>query len=251
VVGNTGAGKSSMINALLDEERLVPTNCMRACTAVVTEISYNTETEHPYRAQIEFITAEDWEMELRALFQDLFDECGEMKNVSRDTDAVAWAKIKAVYPQKTKEAISTATVEQLVQDNHVKPILGKTKVLEASNSSAFYRHLQRYVDSQEKAKKDDKTPREMEYWPLIRVVKLSVKSPVLQTGAVVVDLPGVHDANAARAAVADSYMQKCTGLWIVAPITRAVDDKTAHKLLGEGFRRLVVLIVTTVIYFMT
>lgn len=237
VVGNTGAGKSSMINALLDEERLVPTNCMRACTAVVTEISYNTETEHPYRAQIEFITAEDWEMELRALFQDLFDECGEMKNVSRDTDAVAWAKIKAVYPQKTKEAISTATVEQLVQDNHVKPILGKTKVLEASNSSAFYRHLQRYVDSQEKAKKDDKTPREMEYWPLIRVVKLSVKSPVLQTGAVVVDLPGVHDANAARAAVADSYMQKCTGLWIVAPITRAVDDKTAHKLLGEGFRR--------------
>ena len=41
VVGNTGAGKSSVINAMLDEERLVPTNCMRACTAVVTEISYN------------------------------------------------------------------------------------------------------------------------------------------------------------------------------------------------------------------
>lgn len=27
VVGNTGAGKSSVINAILDEERLVPTNC--------------------------------------------------------------------------------------------------------------------------------------------------------------------------------------------------------------------------------
>lgn len=26
VVGNTGAGKSSVINAMLDEERLVPTN---------------------------------------------------------------------------------------------------------------------------------------------------------------------------------------------------------------------------------
>lgn len=39
VVGNTGAGKSSVINAMLDEERLVPTNCMRACTAVVTEMS--------------------------------------------------------------------------------------------------------------------------------------------------------------------------------------------------------------------
>ena len=41
VVGNTGAGKSSVINAMLDKERLVPTNCMRACTAVVTEMSYN------------------------------------------------------------------------------------------------------------------------------------------------------------------------------------------------------------------
>lgn len=30
---------------------------------------------------------------------------------------------------------------------------------------------------------------------------------------------------------------ECTGLWIVAPITRAVDDKSAHKLLGDSFRR--------------
>jgi ABC-type multidrug transport system fused ATPase/permease subunit len=30
VVGNTGAGKSSVINALLEEERLVPTNCSKS-----------------------------------------------------------------------------------------------------------------------------------------------------------------------------------------------------------------------------
>lgn len=67
VVGNTGAGKSSVINAMLDEERLVPTNCMRACTAVVTEMSYNNNT-HPsakYRGEIEFIKASDWEKDLK------------------------------------------------------------------------------------------------------------------------------------------------------------------------------------------
>lgn len=54
VVGNTGAGKSSVINALLDEERLVPTNCMRACTAVVTELSYNYSDleDARYRAEM-------------------------------------------------------------------------------------------------------------------------------------------------------------------------------------------------------
>jgi len=51
------------------------------------------------------------------------------------------------------------------------------------------------------------------------------------------DLPGIHDSNAARSAVANNYMKTCTGLWIVAPITRAVDDKAAKSLLGESFKR--------------
>jgi len=43
--------------------------------------------------------------------------------------------------------------------------------------------------------------------------------------------------DAARAAVAAGYQKQCTGLWIVAPINRAVDDKSAKVLLGESFKR--------------
>ena len=96
VVGNTGAGKSSVINAMLDEERLVPTNCMRACTAVVTEISYNYD-EEPYRAQVEFISSVEWQKELETLFQDLLDSNGQVSRecANEDTDAgIAYAKIK-------------------------------------------------------------------------------------------------------------------------------------------------------------
>lgn len=64
-----------------------------------------------------------------------------------------------------------------------------------------------------------------------------VRSKALATGAVIVELPDVHDANAAHAAVAAGYMKSCTGLWIVAPINRAVDDKAAKSLLGESFKR--------------
>ncbi|KAL8974672.1 MAG: hypothetical protein Q9205_008119, partial [Flavoplaca limonia] len=242
VVGNTGAGKSSVINAMLEEERLVPTNCMRACTAVVTEISYNYQ-EQPYCAEIEFITAEEWAKELRVLFQDLLDGEG---NVSRDctnedSDAgVAYAKIKAVYPQKTKEDISRSSIDRLLQE--VSSITGGRRNIKETDSLMFYKKLQSFVDSKEKSTgkkdKDGKKPKkERELWPLIRVVRLYVKSPALATGAVIVDLPGVHDANAARAAVAEGYMKQCTGLWIVAPINRAVDDKAAKSLLGESFKR--------------
>lgn len=244
VVGNTGAGKSSVINALLDEERLVPTNCMRACTAVVTEISFNTE-EAPYRAQIEFISSAEWEKELKVLFQDLLDAEGKVSRecANEDTDAgIAYAKIKAVYPRKTKEDIANSDVETMLRE--VSSVLGSTRDVKERDSLLFYQKLRYFVDSKEKAtglkgKGMDKRPekKEMEFWPLIRVVRIYVKSPVLATGAVIVDLPGVHDANAARAAVAEGYMKQCTGLWIVAPINRAVDDKAAKSLLGESFKR--------------
>lgn len=99
VVGNTGAGKSSVINAMLDEERLVPTNCMRACTAVVTEMSWNTSNDvnSKYRAEIEFIQPSDWEKDLRISLKELLDMSGNVtKDLSPDSEAgIAWAKIRS------------------------------------------------------------------------------------------------------------------------------------------------------------
>jgi ribosome biogenesis GTPase A len=243
VVGNTGAGKSSVINAMLDEERLVPTNCMRACTAVVTEISYNHE-EIPYRAEIEFITEKDWEKELQVLFSDLLDSNGNVSREASNQDSeagVAYAKIKAVYPKYTHEMLQKTTAEKLLKHPAVQKVLGGKKDIADSNPTVFYKHLQSYVDSKEKTtgveNKPAKPSMEMEYWPLIKVVRIYVKAAALSTGAVIVDLPGVHDSNAARARVAEGYMKQCTGLWIVAPITRAVDDKAAKSLLGETFKR--------------
>lgn len=211
VVRNTRAGKSSIINAILEEERLVLTNCMRACTAVAAEISYNFE-EQPYHAEIESITLEDWAKELRVLLQDFLDGEGNVLRVciNEDSDTgVAYAKIKAVYPQKTKDAISNSSIDALLME--VSHILGTSRTIKEDDSLIFYKKLQTFVDSKEKltGKKDKdgkKERKEREFWPLIRVVCLYIKSPSLATGAVIVDLPDVHDANAARAAVAEGYM---------------------------------------------
>ncbi len=149
---------------------------MRACTAVVTELSYN-QLEKPYRATIEFIKPSDWEKELKTLFQDLIDSNG---NVSRDSSnpdsdaGIAYAKIKAVYPQKSKETMANTSIEKLLQE--VSHVLGTSKNIEDTDSLRFYQRLQHYVDSKEKSTGDKekdkkKERREMEYWPLIRVVR--------------------------------------------------------------------------------
>ncbi|KAL8825164.1 MAG: hypothetical protein Q9170_007904 [Blastenia crenularia] len=245
IVGSTGAGKSSIINAVLDEERLVPTSCMRACTAVVTEIAYNNE-DIPYRAQIEYIQPSEWEEELDILLHDLITSTGTLalEYTNIDTDAeIAYAKIKAVYPNMTRQEMAVSSVNQMVHD--VSHILGKSDAIEETNASAFYGRLQGFVDSKEKVTshkthathRKKHPPKQMELWPLIKVVRLYVKSAALSTGAVLVDLPGTRDSNAARAAVAESYMKQATGIWIVAPVNRAVDDKAAKDLFGEAFKR--------------
>ncbi|KAI1302789.1 hypothetical protein F5Y03DRAFT_396306 [Xylaria venustula] len=247
VVGNTGAGKSSVINALLDEERLLPTNCLRACTASPTEISYNysNDPRELYKANVEFISSHEWLRELQVLYTDLLDGNGQISREATNSDSdagVAYAKVKAVYPHMTKEMLANAEPEDLANNPAVRGILGTTKTLTKQTAKELYEGLQRFVDSKEKptdaiGKKGKADTTRMEYWPLIRVVQIFTKAKALSTGAVIVDLPGVQDSNAARAAVAANYMKACTGLWIVAPITRAVDDKTAKSLLGESFKR--------------
>ncbi|KAI6827790.1 hypothetical protein KC340_g9470 [Hortaea werneckii] len=204
VVGNTGAGKSSVINAMLDEERLVPTN--------------------------------------------FFDENGTITREISNPDSqagIAYAKIRAVYHRHTKEMLANSTIDSLMRAKSVTDVLGTTRRINEKEPHDFYRRLQNYVDSKEKGtEKLDKNgnkitnpKREFEFWPLIKVVKICTKADALSTGAVIVDLPGVHDSNAARAAVAENYMKQCTGLWILAPINRAVDDKAAKTLLGDTFKR--------------
>ncbi|KAF7528422.1 hypothetical protein G7054_g10149 [Neopestalotiopsis clavispora] len=88
---STGAGNSSVINAILDEERIVPTNCFRACTAVITELAWN-DSEIPgerYRSEFEFIRPEDWATELRQLQGDLIDSKGQTTTDAPEDDTNA------------------------------------------------------------------------------------------------------------------------------------------------------------------
>lgn len=241
VVGSTGAGKSSLINAIVDEENILATNCMRASTAVATEISYNYG-DSKYKAQIEFIQRDDWERELQLLVSDLKDNRDDVLKgkVPRDSEAaVALDKIKAVYPWLEPRKILTMPIETLINHPSVVSLLGSNVIIEENRPRFFSRKVRVYVDSRGERTPKGKKPeahKEMRYWPLIRVVRVFVKAEALSTGAVLVDLPGVFDSNSARVAVAEDYMKRCAAHWIVTPINRAVDDKVARDLLGRNFK---------------
>lgn len=239
--GSTGAGKSSLINAIVDGENIVATNCMRASTAVATELLYN-DGESRYKAQIEFIELRDWEQELRILFEDLLDSHEDVirGDLQKNSDAaVALDKIKAVYPLLEVKDILNTSVEALMEHSNVSDLLGSVHVFEQNDPKVFSRMVKSYIDSRGRRGRSEKGPekgRDMKYWPLIRVVRIFLKAPALITGAVLVDLPGLHDTNAARVEVAKEYSKRCSAHWIITPINRAVDDKVARDLLRQSFK---------------
>lgn len=241
VAGATGAGKSSLINSLLDEQRLLPTSSYRACTAVVTEISYNnsTDPQKAYRAEVEFISQDDWDSELNVLFGELVENQKlSPAYLDANVDAgIAYAKIRAVYPDLTHTMIEQAKAGELAKRQAVVDVLGKTREISCKTSQALYKEMRTYLDSNSKDTKGvPSEEKAMAYWPLIKVVKVYTRASVLKQGICLVDLPGIHDANAARSAVARKYMAQSSVVWVVASIKRAVDDEAARNLLGMSSR---------------
>jgi len=275
VVGNTGAGKSTLLNALLDETRVLPTNGMRACTAALIELRHEeSEKAAPeYRGEVEFLSQAEWDKELTDLLDDLTPNDGPnegrvaVSEVSADSPTYAsWCRLYALYGDTFKNSrVQTGekgpdgrnlyrypTLESL--SAKLKAARGRThalgtvKAVTAPDAKAFRRQLEAFMDSTSDLVNcsgrcaPDRFGRPQcfcgNYWPIVKQVRAwSRKWRVLATGAVLVDAPGVHDDNSARDAVVKRKIKEADAVWIVSNIVRAVNDKTAKDLLGEHFRR--------------
>ncbi|KAG6902445.1 hypothetical protein C0995_016624 [Termitomyces sp. Mi166 len=240
----TGSGKSTVINAILEglkerADEIVPTSSSRACTSVITEISYNDEND--YRADIHFVTREEWMRELGILKGDIRDDILErkektkkMKNppsVTRVSDRVkkSWQTLVAVYntPEKPftflnyMELVHNSDSIDSLLDSRKWPFLaeciGTTKEIVCTKAKDLSSSLRPWIG--------DKGP-----WPLIKKVNIRVHSAVLSIGITLVDLPGFGDNNKARSAVAEGYRKTVNHFFIVIPVTRAVDSKITQDL---------------------
>jgi ABC-type glutathione transport system ATPase component len=135
VIGNSGVGKSSLINALLNQPSLVPVSSNHSCTAVVTRISYG-DGHCDYSGEIEYFTAEEWLSELRVIRHAIIHRTDE-KDISK-------AKLKAVYPGLSIENIN---VDDLLDKDRVKIKLGGKYYIYINELSGFSKSIRCYVKS--------------------------------------------------------------------------------------------------------
>lgn len=204
IAGGTGQGKSSIINALLGEKDLIPTSSVRACTAVAIEILKKLLENSPdrYIAKVNFITLEEWRAQLILLFADINSDSSEVNNSSTPA-GIAWAKIRAVHPDITRETLSNYSVESLLAYPPVRELLDTNKIIKASEANEFRKAILPYVGGKAstvevhelnpqgsgsgRASSQRRQVR-ITLWPLIRKVQIRTNAEILKTGLVLVDL---------------------------------------------------------------
>ncbi|RDB26821.1 Nuclear GTPase SLIP-GC [Hypsizygus marmoreus] len=221
LLGGTGAGKSSLLNAILEGD-IVPTSGNKACTSVVTEIKYHDAPGH--KADVHFISKEDWEHDLGIFVADILDDFKEnhRKDKASDEAKKSWDALAAVYTNLTWKELVESPSQEFLKDTQKWPslkYLGTMTHITCDNLPSFSKELRKWTGG--------KSP-----WPLVRKVSVHCASELLASGLTLVDLPGLGDSNAARCAVTEDFIKNSDHFFIVLRVGRAADDIWTSDLLG-------------------
>ncbi|KAI0200005.1 hypothetical protein F4808DRAFT_470696 [Astrocystis sublimbata] len=234
-IGASGAGKSSLINSLLDYKDLVRTSGGGvACTCAVIE--YHFYAERGFAIDIEWFSEDEMMAQLQAHLKDY--RHFHLNRNSLDSENSNDSSFKD-FEDRAKIAIDT--FRAVFDDLHVNhPLLtsrAEEDVLE------LFGHWVRKPDSAKVNGKqrglidDECSARLIELtsenaaesgpatWPWIKKIKVYSNATILSKGLILVDLPGLEDSNAARRNITERYLRKCDEIFIVCIRNRVATNE--------------------------
>jgi GTPase SAR1 family protein len=232
-LGPSQQGKSSLINALLGENILAVGASVGACTSVITSIHYHPE-DH-FRAEIDFISLEEWKAALIKLREDLSarpseDDTVQDQEERQESIKAAREKMEAVYRGVPEEALADILADaRLRLPDEIVGLMnaGKPLVYDAANAQTFRNTVRRYLVGRDQH--DD-----AQFWPVISRVRIYGRFDVLANGVVLVDLPGLNDPNPARERVTKKYLEDAQYIWLVCNSQTGIDRVFTNVLRDEG-----------------
>ncbi|XP_065443500.1 nuclear GTPase SLIP-GC [Chrysemys picta bellii] len=238
--GSTGAGKSSLFNAIIEQQFFLPVSGSQACTSCIVQVSSSRSKN--YEAKIHLLSLQEWKEELKNLVELVRkpgeEEEEEEEGKGEDDVGEAVQKLQALYGRDAEKR----PYEDLLR---AKPLVNippaKCIRLEGAQAKELSDKLDPYVrcqsdkDEEEAALEEEKA--KMRLWPLIKYVEVTIpKSDMIPEGVVFMDIPGTGDYNSKRDEMWKESINKCSVIWVISDIERVLGDKVHEVLLKESIK---------------
>jgi hypothetical protein len=198
VLGDSGHGKSTLINSLLDAVGLCETGAEgRAVTSVVTEFHWKQEINpQPFSIEVEYLTQAGIEELVAELVWDyrqpLMVSDGE--DISQDRELaqrrrVALSALEAAFRHHNDLRAVCDQGCEVPNDAVTAKLVEWTRELQWPTSGVEGRWL---ADAMSVEECNDLTEifTKDSFWPFVKVIRIHMQAEVLRNGIVLVDLPG-------------------------------------------------------------
>ncbi|KAJ6150057.1 hypothetical protein N7471_001256 [Penicillium samsonianum] len=253
-IGDSGVGKSSLINSLLDQKIARSSREGSACTCVVTEFRHtNQDHTGPFSIEAEFMNREERGNLLEHLLLDfrkyyvssIYRELQTIEEQRKCQDAAvkSWETLHSLFKTQPRLTIEFLSDESEGAHSEILALLegwayaglinrqGGSDALEYSVIAGDVEECKSILDHLAADNPEGGGPA---LWPFIKLIRVYLSSPILRTGLVLTDLPGLRDLNFARVRATERYLaHQCDEVFIVANISRAGTDESV----GDIMRR--------------
>ncbi|CAO2655790.1 Nn.00g045930.m01.CDS01 [Neocucurbitaria sp. VM-36] len=265
ILGNSGVGKSTLINSILGVDGLCPTSPTDACTLVPMELLQMPDDQPTrYAAHIELFPIDDCIQMVRWAVKDYFNHfLGRSDELVKDAEEMdlgtpAIKTLLALFADRSEFQDSDTAEEFLKelespQDPHVLGVmLGWTHELHRKlsafvNKGPIFAHTAQDLMEQVESfvQTVDGPMVELEpdvylescVWPFVKLARITMSHPLLAKDIIVTDLPGTSDTNIYRVRATKRYLRKCDIILVAHVSTRAGDDPVFKKNIMDSYRR--------------
>ncbi|KAJ5295831.1 hypothetical protein N7508_010652 [Penicillium antarcticum] len=253
-IGDSGVGKSSLINSLLDQKIARSSREGSACTCVATEFRHTDDTHTgPFTIEAEFMNTEEMRELLEHLLLDFRKfyvssiyrelQTTEEQRKCQDAAVKSWETLQSLF--KTQPSLTIEFLSDVAEGAHAQILTmlerwayagltnrqGGSDALEYSVIAGDIEECKSILDHLAADNPEGGGPA---LWPFIKLIRVYLNSPILRTGLVLTDLPGLRDLNFARVRATERYLaHQCDEVFIVANISRAGTDESV----GDIIRR--------------
>ncbi|KAL2828351.1 hypothetical protein BJY01DRAFT_228475 [Aspergillus pseudoustus] len=251
-IGDSGMGKSSVINSILDIEGLARSSGDgTACTNIVTEFR-SVDDEHPNNYTVEADFMDNFEIEelleellsaVRKYYTGAYREVSEPEEQENIRSAArrAWDTLLSIFPDQPELDLDFVSQEG---ENVIEPIISSLVEWAVARQdsrpggrnslqySVVANHADECMKQLDDLMADGRDRRKPTVWPFIKLIRVYLRSPILRTGLILADLPGFRDLNYARVRATEKYLRhSCNEVFIVSTIFRCTSDRSIKDII--------------------